>query len=295
MALSQQMIEGIGRWCLDSMELAPERKEARRLFFGDDDARPVNYWPGANEGVFRERRFLGWFVFDFALPDGQRPAEVAIKRLYQGQLQFELLKAVSGTRFVLAVVSTKIRRSVYLELEDETFEARSSVWAATVRAGEAIVAHLVPERRGYWLPGPGWFVWPIGLGPGIRSSLKQFQLDPISVERFLQMRSEPEGSKPRREVPRDNTMLEAVARMTNWATEKGHAGLVMPVDDWQSLVLKYMGQLEVNKFAEEAIAKLGNPGSEEELQEVMDLAMNVWNNTPQSDRGGRSANQLLRR
>jgi len=70
---------------------------------------------------------------------------------------------------------------------------------------------------------------------------------------------------------------------------------VMPVDDWQSAVLKYIGQLEVNKFAEEAIAKLGNPGSEEELQEVMDLAMNIWNNTPQPDRGGRSANQLLRR
>ena len=295
MTFTPQMIEGVGRWCLDSMELAPERREARRLFFGDNDPRPVKYWPGANEGVSRERRFLGWFMFDFAFPDGQRPAELAIKRLYQGQLQCELLKAVSGTRFVLAVVSTKIRRSVYLELEDETFEARSSLWAATVRAGEAVAAHLVPDRRGYWLPGPGWLVWPIGIGPGIRSSLKQFQLDPINMERFLQMRVEPEGHKPRREAHRDDTMEKAVARMTNWAMEKGQPNLVMSVDEWKALVLKYVTRLEVSKFSQETFAKLGEVASKEELQEMTELTTNIWNNTPQPDRGGKSANQLLRR
>ena len=292
MAFNQQMIEEIGTWCLNSMELASDRRKARRIFFGEDDLRPVKYWTGAEERVGRERRFLGWFMFDFALPNGEKPAAVAVKRLYTGSPQSELLQAVSQTRFVFAVVASRVQRSVYLELEDERFEVRNPFLAATLPPQQAIVAHILPQRHGYWLVGPGWFVWPVSLGPGIRSSLKQFQLDPIRTERFLQGRSESEESRPRREAPRDKTLEAAVSRMTAWATMSGHAGLVMSADEWRSLVLKYIGESQVTGFAKETLDKLGEASSEEELQEVMGLVTNIWNNTPQPDRGGRSPNQL---
>lgn len=292
MAFNQQMIEEIGAWCLNSMELASDRRQARRIFFGDDDRRPINYWGGTGEQVSRERRFLGWFMFDFALPNDEKPAAVAVKRLHTGRPQFELLRAVSQTRFVFAVVASVVQRSVYLELEDESFEVRNPVLAANVSRHQAIVAHVLPERYGYWLVGPGWFIWPMSLGPGIRSSLKQFQLDPIRVERFLQGRSESEKSHPRREAPQDKTLEEAVSRMTTWATLKGHTGLAMSADEWRSLVIKYMGKSQSTGFASEILDKLRQASSEEELQEALDLATNIWNNTPQPDRGGRTPNQL---
>lgn len=292
MAFNQQMIEEIGTWCLNSIELASDRREARRIFFGEDDPRPVEYWTGTEERVARERRFLGWFMSDFALPNGEKPAAVAVKRLYTGSPQSELLQAVSQTRFVFAVVASIVQRSVYLELEDERFEVRNPFLAAILSPQQTIVAHILPQRHGHWLVGPGWFVWPISFGPGIRSSLKQFQMDPIRTERLLQGRSESE-SRPRRESPRDKTLEAAVSRMTAWATLSGHTGLVMSADEWRSLVLKYMGQFQVTGFSEETFGKLGEASSEEELQEVMDLATNIWNNTPQPDRGGRTANQML--
>ncbi len=47
MAFSQGMLEEIAAWCRDILELASARQEARSRFFGDDDERPVDYWPGA--------------------------------------------------------------------------------------------------------------------------------------------------------------------------------------------------------------------------------------------------------
>jgi len=295
MAFNSQMIEEIGAWCLSSVELVAQQREARRLFFGEDDPRPVKYWPGAGEVNSRERRFLGYFMFDYALPSGEKPAAVAVKRLYSGELQAEALRAVSQTRFVLAVVKSKIQRSVYLELEEESFEVRSPIWAANVAVRQAMLAHLVPVRQGYWLPGPGWLVWPFSMGPGLRERLKRFQLDPISTERFLQSRIDSPEQEARPSPPRDSTLEKAVARLTEWAREKGHAGLVMPADEWAALVLKHMTKesTDAGGFFQVALGRLEKPPSEKELQEMLGLLMNIWNNTPQPDRGGRSANQLL--
>ena len=47
MGFSAIQLEDIGNWCATSRELATLRAQARREFFGDDDPRPVEYWPGA--------------------------------------------------------------------------------------------------------------------------------------------------------------------------------------------------------------------------------------------------------
>jgi hypothetical protein len=46
-----------------SPELEATRREARSHFFGDEDERPVEYWPGTGNLVSKERRFLGYFLF----------------------------------------------------------------------------------------------------------------------------------------------------------------------------------------------------------------------------------------
>jgi hypothetical protein len=84
MAFNQQMLEDIGAWCLHDQELEPERQIARRLFFGDDDPRPVQYWASFGGEVSRERRFLGWFMFDYVLSGGQKAAGIAVEHLYTG-------------------------------------------------------------------------------------------------------------------------------------------------------------------------------------------------------------------
>jgi hypothetical protein len=184
-------------------------------------------------------------------------------------------------------------RNVYLELEDESFEVRNAFLASVLARSQAIVAHILPARHRHWLVAPGWVVWPFSFGPGIRSHLKQYQLDPIMAERFLQRRSEGEENRPKREMPQDKTLEEAVSRMTAWAERRGHADLIMSADEWRSLVLKHMREPQLTGFTQETLDRLGGASSKEELQEALDLASNIWNNTPQPDRGGRTPNQLL--
>ncbi len=49
MAFNQGMLEEIVDWCRDSPELEATNREARSYFFGDEDKRPVKYWPGTGE------------------------------------------------------------------------------------------------------------------------------------------------------------------------------------------------------------------------------------------------------
>ncbi|MBI2908257.1 MAG: hypothetical protein HYX92_11470 [Chloroflexi bacterium] len=202
-------IDEIAAWCLTSTELAGERKTAWRRFFGEDDARPVKYEAQMGTKLSRERRFAGWFMFDYVLPSGDKPAELAARRLYVDSERQEALTAVSGARCVYAQVSNLTGRSVFLTLENETFEVRAPVWEGRLRAHQVVLAHLVPVRDGYWLLAPGWIIWPISVGPGLRRSMKTFQIDPIEAERFLQGRTEtPEGPEKHRS-PQDGTLAEA--------------------------------------------------------------------------------------
>ncbi|MHB0877942.1 MAG: hypothetical protein ACYC5O_18045 [Anaerolineae bacterium] len=291
MAVNQLTVEQLAAWCFNAEELATERKKAWRIYFGEDDPRPVKYWGGVGERNSRERRFLGWFMFDHVLPTGDKPAEAAAKSLYTGAMQDEVLRAVAGTRYVNAAVGGVIGRSVFLQLEDESFEVHSRVWATELGRNQAIVAHIVPVGHRRWVPAPGWFIWPVTLGPGMRESMKSFQLDPISAERFLQGRLESDGEEPRH-VPDDRTFEAAVARMTDWAQQHGFPGLVLSLDEWQALVLKHLRSNKITAIVDDLVAKAGTLLSEDDLQAMLDLAMNVWNNTPQPDRDGRSANEL---
>jgi hypothetical protein len=273
--------------------LATFRAQARREFFGEVDPRPVAYWPGAGDPTSRERRFVGWFMFDFQLPDGRSPAQLAATRLLRADELAEALDALRRARFVLAiVVSSDLRRSTFLELEDERFEVRSSTWAQVMTRGRAVVSHLVPVRQHFWLPAPGWLEWPIVIGPNMRSELKKFQPDAIQVERLFQQRTADGSSTPRPPDPQDATLPEAVARMTLAANAAGRTELVMGVETWRDLVVHHMSGSDPNAFFQDIIGRLGSLSDIEELNRWLGLANNIWNATPQPDRRGRTPYEL---
>jgi hypothetical protein len=293
-AFTASQLEEIAAWCASSRDLAAERKEAQRQFFGEDDEQPAAYWPGAGDSASRQRRFQGWFMFDVRLADGRQPAEVAAASLYRGTELAEARGAVCRTRFVVAIVgSTDGRRSMFLELEDEHFEVRSTTLAQLMARGRALVAHLVPVRQRFWLPGPGWLEWPVGLGPNMRRELKTFQPDPIQVERLLQGRAASAEDQPTPDQPEDATLDAAVARMTAAAQAAGRHGLELSIEEWRAMVLRHMSGTDPNAYFEEVIGRIGAAGSTEDLNRLLGLANNIWNTTPQPDRGGKTANELI--
>ena len=293
MGFNASQLEDIGTWCVTSRELATLRAQARREFFGDDDPRPVDYWPGAGDPISRERRFVGWFMFDFHLPDGRSPAELAAASLLPAGELTDALDALGRTRFVLAiVVSSDLSRSTFLELEDERFEVRSSTWAQVMTRGRAVVSHLVPVRQRFWLPAPGWLEWPVVIGPNMRRELKNFQPDAMQVERLFQQRTADASSTPPPPHPQDATLPEAVARMTGAANAAARAELVMDVETWRELVLHHMSGSDPNAFFQDIIERLGSLSDIDELNQWLGLANNIWNATPQPDRGGRTALEM---
>lgn len=291
MAVSASQLEAIATWCADCMELHAARSAGRRIFLGEDDDRSGPYWPGAQDVPARERRFLGWFMFSFRLPDGRLPAELAVERLQLAD-QDDALRAVQGHRYVLAVVSTILPPgTVFLELEAERFEVRQRQWARVLQRGHAVAAHLVPVRKGVWLPGPGWVELPLVVGPTMREHLKEFQTDPIAIERVLQGRGEREPSE-HFTSHQALTLAEAVARMTEVAQQLGSPELMMSGEDWASLVRDHFDDLAATAFFQEVIRRAGETASIEQVQLVTTLASEIWNATPQPDRGGLTAREL---
>jgi hypothetical protein len=293
MAFTASQLNDIIAWCSSSPELAIERSQAQRRFFGDEDERPVKYWEGAGDVVPRQRRFVGWFAFDFRLADDRPPAQLAAESLYRGADLVEALDAVRRTRFVLAIVqSSDGKRATFLELEDERFEVRNTTWAQLLARGSAVVAHLVPVRNRFWLAGPGWFEWPISIGPNMRADLSKFQVDPIQLERLMQGRLSDPNEAPRELPPQDATLEEAVARMTTAATAAGRSELVMSVDEWRKLVLHHLSDTDPNAYFEAVLARIGAASNLDDLNLWLGLANNIWNATPQPDRGGKTAVEL---
>lgn len=288
------MLETVAAWCRDSLELADQRREARAQFLGDDDPRPVKYWGGTGEYTTRERRFLGYFLLQWRLPSGEIPAEIASRRLFQGSTQAEVLTAVGRPRFVVAAVKSIRGRDVSLEFEQESIAVRHAEWAALLQRDLAVAAHLVPVRHGRWLLGPGWVVLPFKIGPGLRANLgAEMQMDPIGLERLLQGRGRSPDAPAKPEPPRDDSLEAAVARITAWAMARGHQALVKPASEWEALVVKHLNNPATAEFFGEIIRHVADVASEQDLQELAGLSMNIWNNTPQPDRGGRTANQLI--
>jgi hypothetical protein len=297
MALTASMVEQIAAWCVTSDVLADVRAKARNDIFGYDEPRPVKYMAQTGELNGRERRFMGWFGFNFRLLDGRRPAELAALDLVKGAGLAELTsvtKSIQGARFAMAIVTMVMAgKGVYLELQDEEFEVTSRILSQELRKADALCAHLMPVGRGRWLVGPGWLVWPTRLGPNMRSRLKQFQLDPILLERFLQQRSSSPEEKEKFHYPKDNNLDEAVARMTAAAMAEGRDKLIKSAKEWQTLVLSCMQSKDLNIFSNKVIKWVGLVSSLDDLNKWLALAMNIWNNVPQPDRGNRTANEMF--
>ena len=295
MALNADLVEQLAAWCATSDELADVRSKARSTFFGYDEPGEIKYLPGAGEVNGRERRFIGWFGFSFRLPDGRHPAEMAAANLLDGTRLSSALKSIQDARYIMALTTMVISgKGVYLELEDEEFEIGSRVLSRELYKGDALCAHVLPAGRGRWVVCPGWLVWPTRLGPNIRANLRKIQPDPILIERFLQRRASPGDKRPRVDYPRDNTIEEAVARMTEAAQAAGKPKLVRSVLAWKRSVLACMKSGDMTRFSEDVMKRLGDVPSLDDLNRWLALAMNIWNTTPQPDRGGRTAQELSR-
>jgi hypothetical protein len=295
MKLNTNMVEQLAEWCLQSDTLADIRAAARRDFFGYDEPGKARYMEGAGDITSRERHFLGWFALTFKLPDGRCPAELAAAAILSGSELTSAIDSLKGTRHILAmVVMVNPGRGLILRLEDEEFTIDNRQLSRLFSRNDALYAHIIPTRRRGWLVGPGWLQWPIRIMPGMQSMLKKFQLSPIDLERLLQQRFESSEDRPKIELPRDSSLKAAVARMTKAAKAEGHQNLIMTPAQWKKLVLSHMKSSQINDFSKEIINRVGKVKSVEEINKWLGLAINIWNNTPQPDRGGKSPFEISR-
>jgi hypothetical protein len=295
MTLNTNMVEQLAEWCLRSDTLADIRAAARRDFFGYDEPGEARYMEGAGDITSRERRFLGWFALTFKLPDGRSPAELAAAGILSGSDLTSAIDSIKGSRYVLAMVAmVNPGRGLILKLEDEEFTVDNRQLSRLFNRDDAIYAHIIPAGRRGWLVGPGWLQWPIGIMPGMQAMLKKFQLSPIDLEKLLQQRSESSEDRPKVELPRDSSLKAAVARMTKEAKAEGHENLIMTTAQWKKLVLSHMKSSQINDFSKEIVNRVGKVKSVNELNKWLGLAMNIWNNTPQPDRGGKSPFEISR-
>jgi len=295
MVLNANMVEQLAEWCLKSDTLADIRVSARRDFFGYDKPGEARYMEGAGDITSRERRFLGWFTLTFKLPDGRSPAELAAASILSGSDLTSAIDSIKGSRYVLAMVAiVHPGRGLILKLEDEEFTVDNRQLSRILNRDDALCAHIIPAGRRGWLVGPGWLQWPIRIMPGMQDMLKKFQLSPIDLERFLQQRKDPSEDRPKVELPRDSSLKAAVARMTKAAKAEGHPNLIMTSAQWKKLVFSHMRANQINDFSKEIIHRVGEVNSVEEINKWLGLAINIWNNTPQPDRGGKSPFEISR-
>jgi hypothetical protein len=183
-------------------------------------------------------------------------------------------------------------KGIFLELEDEEFEVKSRYMSQELKREDAVCAHILPAGRKRWVIGPGWLVWPTRLGPGMRSTLKKFQMNPIELERFVQQRSSGKD-QPRIDQPRDKTLGEAVTLMTEAARAEGKTQLIRSPEEWKSLVLPFIQGNDFNKFIQDIVKGVGKPASLEDFNRWIGLATNIWNNVPQPDRSNKSAVEIF--
>jgi hypothetical protein len=128
--------------------------------------------------------------------------------------------------------------------------------------------------------------------PGMQAELKNIQITPIQLERFLQQRKDPNDDRRKADLPQDSSLKAAVARMTKAAKAEGIENLVMTQTQWKRIVLKHMKSSQINDFSKDIVNRVGSVKSINGVNKWLGLAMNIWNNTPQPDRGGRSPNEI---
>jgi len=128
----------------------------------------------------------------------------------------------------------------------------------------------------------------------MQSMLKKFQPGPIDLERFLQQRKDPSEDGPKVERPHDDTLKAAVARMTKAAKAESYENLIMTPTQWKKLVLSHMKSSQITNFSKEIVDRVGEVNSVEEVNKWLGLAINIWDNTSQPDRGGKSPFEIIR-
>lgn len=295
MPLTASIVEQLAAWCATSEALADIRSKARSEYFGYDEPGEVHYMEGAGDVTNRERRFLGWFALSFKLSDGRSPAELAAAAILNGSELTSAIDSIKGSLHVLAMVAmVNPGRGLILRLEDEEFTVDNRQLSRLLDRDDALYAHIIPAGRRGWLVGPGWLQWPIRIMPGMQAMLKKFQLSPIELERFLQQRKDPSEDRPKVELPRDSSLQAAVARMTKAAKAEGRQNLIMTPTQWKKLVLSHMKSSQINDFSKEIVERIGRVNSVDEINKWLGLAINIWNNTPQPDRGGKSPFEIRR-
>jgi hypothetical protein len=293
MPLTNYVVEQLAQWCLVSNTISDIRATARRDFFGYDEPGEIHYMEGSGDVTGRERRFLGWFTLTFKLPDGRHPAEVAATDVLSGSDLVSAIDSIKNSRYILAMVSMVISgRGLILKLEDEEFSVENRHLSQLFNKGDAIYAHIIPAGRRGWLVGPGWMQWPMRIMPGMQAMLKKFQINPIDLERLLQQRFKDSENGPKIKPPRDDTFKAAITRMTKEAEADNRPNLIKTATQWKKLVLSNMHSNQINDYSKEIVNLVGKVNSVEELNKWLGLAMNIWNNTPQPDRGGKSAFEI---
>lgn len=91
------------------------------------------------------------------------------------------------------------------------------------------------------------------------------------------------------EHPHDKSLEVAVARMSAAAKAAGQKKLIMRPREWQDIILPYLIPSDFNSFIQDITDRIDGDQSIEELNKWLPLAVNIWNNTPQPDRGGKTA------
>jgi hypothetical protein len=76
--------------------------------------------------------------------------------------------------------------------------------------------------------------------------------------------------------------------MTKAAKAEGRQSLIMTLAQWKKLVLLHMKSSQITDFSKDIVGRVGKVNSVDEINKWLGLAMNIWNNTPQPDRGGKS-------
>jgi hypothetical protein len=80
--------------------------------------------------------------------------------------------------------------------------------------------------------------------------------------------------------------------MTETARAEGKDSLVQSVEEWKALVLACMKSSDITKFSREVVKMVREVPSLDDLNRWIALAMNIWNATPQPDRGGKTAYEM---
>jgi hypothetical protein len=293
MALSGLTVELLARWCMETESLANIRSKALGEFLGYSEPGTINYSEDVGDPVSKERRFMGWFSYYFRLSSGHHPAVLAAQSILKESEAKSASIAIEKAMYILGVVSMIIPgKGFYLELQDQEFEISNKYLSGIFYKEETICAHILPSGYKHWVVGPGWVSLPIHCGKGLRANLKQMQMSPVQVERFLQQRPDKQID-PQPEHPRDTTLAEAVNRMTQAAQTAGETKLILSIDVWTGLLIEFMKSEKVTALSEYIVGKLIKHASIEDVNKWLALGSNIWNNAPQPDRGNKSANEII--